>query len=280
MSTTTHQLSTVECQSSGHQLSTVECQPPHTSCLQLNVNPADTSCLQLNDNPPHTSCLQLNDSPPHTSCLQLNDNPPHTSCLQLNDNPADTSCLQLNVNPPHSPCLLSSCLVCDRPPPPSHTHTYPTTVYSGGVFPHNLSDSHHLLRWCAERQPATLQRSTQVMVLRKQTSKQDSKHANKKTTTTTTTTTTKKKKKKKKKALMIMMIMIKIMMIMIALIGDLYNLLTAPRPVSNTFAQVPRAQSCSNHVKLIGRLSRGTCLPRIQRDSSAMEFGGAEPHLF
>ena len=34
-----------------------------------------------------------------------------------------------------------------------------------------------------------------------------------------------------------------------------YNLLTAPRTVSNTYAQVARAQSCANHEQHIERLS-------------------------
>ena len=57
-----------------------------------------------------------------------------------------------------------------------------------------------------------------------------------------------------------------IMMMMIALKGalqDLYNLLAALRTVSNTYAQVARAQSCANHVQHIGRLLCATChLPR------------------
>ena len=39
-------------------------------------------------------------------------------------------------------------------------------------------------------------------------------------------------------------------------IRDFYNLLTAPPTVSNTYAQVARAQSCANHVQHIERLSR------------------------
>ena len=52
-----------------------------------------------------------------------------------------------------------------------------------------------------------------------------------------------------------------ILIIIIALKGaiqDLYNLLTAPRTVSNTYAQVARAQSCANHVQHIERLSCAT----------------------
>ena len=35
---------------------------------------------------------------------------------------------------------------------------------------------------------------------------------------------------------------------------DLYNLLTAPRTVSDTYVQLARAQSCANHVLHIERL--------------------------
>ena len=55
------------------------------------------------------------------------------------------------------------------------------------------------------------------------------------------------------------------MMMIIALKGAIrdvfYHLLTAPRTVSNTYAQVAKAQSCANHVQHVGRSSsvpRGT----------------------
>ena len=38
-----------------------------------------------------------------------------------------------------------------------------------------------------------------------------------------------------------------------------YNLLTAPRTISNTYPQVNRVKSCANHVQHIERLSRATC---------------------
>ena len=41
-----------------------------------------------------------------------------------------------------------------------------------------------------------------------------------------------------------------------------YNLLTAPRTVSNTYAQVARAQSCTNHVQHIKRPSRASVMLR------------------
>ena len=58
------------------------------------------------------------------------------------------------------------------------------------------------------------------------------------------------------------MMMLMMMIITIALKGanrDFYNLLTAPRTVSNMNAQVARAQSCANHVQHLERLSRATC---------------------
>ena len=41
-----------------------------------------------------------------------------------------------------------------------------------------------------------------------------------------------------------------------------YNLLTAPRTVSNTFAQVAQVQLCANHVQHIERLSRASVMLR------------------
>ena len=58
-----------------------------------------------------------------------------------------------------------------------------------------------------------------------------------------------------------------------------YNLLTAPRIVSNTHVQVARAQSCPNHVQHTERLSRATCRITchvVRRDSSAMKFDRVE----
>ena len=53
-----------------------------------------------------------------------------------------------------------------------------------------------------------------------------------------------------------------------------YNLLTVPRTVSNTYAQVARAQSRANHTEIIERLSRATCVTchLVQMDSSAIKF--------
>ena len=53
-----------------------------------------------------------------------------------------------------------------------------------------------------------------------------------------------------------------------------YNFLTAPRTVSNTYAQVARAKSCANHVQHFERLSRATCRVMchvVRRDSSAIK---------
>ena len=59
-----------------------------------------------------------------------------------------------------------------------------------------------------------------------------------------------------------------------------YNLLTATRIVSSTYAQVARAQSCANHVQDIKRLSHAACRDKchvVRRDSSATE---CKSHLF
>ena len=91
--------------------------------------------------------------------------------------------------------------------------------------------------------------------------------------------------------MMMMMMMIMMMMIIIIIITTttattttiiivfkfeiFYNLLTAPRTVSNTYAQVARAQSCANHVQHIQRLSCATCRVTchvVRRDSSAIKF--------
>ena len=57
------------------------------------------------------------------------------------------------------------------------------------------------------------------------------------------------------------------------------NLLTEPRTVSNTCAQVARVHSCANHVQHIERLSRATCrvtCHAVRRDSSAVQFDRVE----
>ena len=83
--------------------------------------------------------------------------------------------------------------------------------------------------------------------------------------------------------IIIIIIMMMMMIIIIAFKGairDFFfnNLLTAPRTVSNTYAQVARAQSCANHVLHIERLSRATCVTShlIRRDSSAIKFDRVE----
>ena len=47
-----------------------------------------------------------------------------------------------------------------------------------------------------------------------------------------------------------------------ALFEIFHILLTAPRTVSNTYAQVARAQSCANHVQHIERLSHASVVLR------------------
>ena len=53
--------------------------------------------------------------------------------------------------------------------------------------------------------------------------------------------------------IIIILMIIIIIIIIIAFRGafrDFYNLLTASRTVSNTYARVARAQSCANHVQI------------------------------
>ena len=81
--------------------------------------------------------------------------------------------------------------------------------------------------------------------------------------------------------IIIVIIIIIIIIIIIAFKGairDFYHLLTAPRTVSNTHAQVARAQSCANHVQHIERLSRATCVTchLVRRDSSTIKFDRVE----
>ena len=68
-----------------------------------------------------------------------------------------------------------------------------------------------------------------------------------------------------------MMMMMMLMKIIIMIINetlksanrDFYSLLAALRTVSNTYAQVARAQPCANYEQHIERLSRATCrVPR------------------
>ena len=62
---------------------------------------------------------------------------------------------------------------------------------------------------------------------------------------------------------MIIMTITKLIALKGAVQDFFYNLLTAPRTVSNTYALVGRTQSGTNHVQHIERLSRATCrVPR------------------
>ena len=70
-----------------------------------------------------------------------------------------------------------------------------------------------------------------------------------------------------------MMMMIMMIIALKGAIRDFDKLLTARRHVSNTYAQVARAQSCANHVQHIKCLSLATCrVPRGMKDSSAIKF--------
>ena len=66
-------------------------------------------------------------------------------------------------------------------------------------------------------------------------------------------------------------------------IRDFYNLLTAPRTVSNTYAQVARAQSCANHVQHIQRLSRASGMLRAtwyEGTAQLLSLTELKSHLF
>ena len=62
-----------------------------------------------------------------------------------------------------------------------------------------------------------------------------------------------------------------------------YNLLTAPRTVSNTYAKVTRAQSCVNHVQHIKRLSRASvmlCATWYEGTAQLFSLTELKSHLF
>ena len=77
--------------------------------------------------------------------------------------------------------------------------------------------------------------------------------------------------------IIIMMMMTVMMMIIVVIIlafkETFYNLFTAPRTVSNMYAQVAGKHSCSNHVQHIGdyHVQHVVC-HLVQRDSSAIKF--------
>ena len=65
-------------------------------------------------------------------------------------------------------------------------------------------------------------------------------------------------------------------------IRDFYDLLTAPRTVSNTYAQVARAQSCTNHKQHIKSLSRATCSVPLgtKKTAQLLSLTELKSHLF
>ena len=74
--------------------------------------------------------------------------------------------------------------------------------------------------------------------------------------------------------MMMTTMMIMMMMMMITLKGafrDFYNLLTSPRTVSNTYAEVVSAKSFPNHVQHIERVQYIMCHAE-RRDSSTIKF--------
>ena len=67
------------------------------------------------------------------------------------------------------------------------------------------------------------------------------------------------------------------------LFGIFYNLLSAPRTVSNMYAQVARAQSCANHVRHIERLSRASVMLRAtwyEGTAQLLSLTELKSHLF
>ena len=68
---------------------------------------------------------------------------------------------------------------------------------------------------------------------------------------TTTTTTIRRRRRRRRRRIAFK-----------SAIPDFYNLITASRTVSNTYAQVARTQSCANHVQHIERSSRATLVRR------------------
>ena len=62
-----------------------------------------------------------------------------------------------------------------------------------------------------------------------------------------------------------------------------YNLLTAPRTVSNTYAQVARAQLCANHLQHIERLARASVMLRAiwyEGTAQLLSLTELKSHLF
>ena len=68
-----------------------------------------------------------------------------------------------------------------------------------------------------------------------------------------------------------------------ALFEIFYNLLTAPRTISNTYAQVARAQPCANHVQHTERLSRASVMIRAtwyEGTAQLLSLTEFKSHLF
>ena len=84
----------------------------------------------------------------------------------------------------------------------------------------------------------------------------------------------------------IIIVIIIIIIIIIAFKGAIRDFLqssSAPRTVSNTYAQVARAQSCANHVQHIERLSRASVMLRATRykgTAQLLSLTELQSHLF
>ena len=63
-------------------------------------------------------------------------------------------------------------------------------------------------------------------------------------------------------------------------IQDFYNLLTALRIVSNTYAQVVQVQLCANHLRQIEHLSCATCCVPRGTEAQLLSLTEFKSHLF
>ena len=82
---------------------------------------------------------------------------------------------------------------------------------------------------------------------------------------------------------LIIIIIIMIIALQGAIRDFFYNLLTAPRTVSNTYVQVARGQSCANHVQHIERLSRASVMLRAtwyEGTAQLLKLTELKSHLF
>ena len=85
------------------------------------------------------------------------------------------------------------------------------------------------------------------------------------------------------RSIIIIIIIIIIIAFKCAIRNFLHNLLTAPRTVSNMYAQVAWAQSCADHVQHIERLSRASvmsCATWYEGTAQLLSLTELKSHLF